>query len=96
MSRAIQFPCKICKYKVTNSDQAISCDLCASRVDIKCNELNQIDYKFLHNPNDPWFVSHVVAKFSLLILWKIETLSPISMIVTINLKTLMKNIALYY
>ena len=55
MSCAIQFPCKICKYKVTNSDQAISCDLCASWVDIKCNELNQIDYKFLHNPNDPWF-----------------------------------------
>ena len=55
MSSAIKFPCKICKNNVTNSDQAIQCDLCDSWVHIKCNDLNYIDYKFLQNSNDPWF-----------------------------------------
>ena len=55
MSSAIKFPCKICKNNVTNSDQAIQCDLCDSWVHIKCNDLNFIDYKFLQNSNDPWF-----------------------------------------
>ena len=79
MSSAIKCPCKICENNVTNSDQAIQCDLCDSWVHIKCNDLNYIDYKFLQNFNDPWFCINAAAKFSLSILWKIKTLSPISM-----------------
>ena len=54
MSSAIKCPCKICENNVTNSDQAIQCDLCDSWVHIKYNDLNYIDYKFLQNSNDPW------------------------------------------
>ena len=42
------------KNNITNSDPAIPCDLCASWLHIKCNDLNHIDYKFLKNANDPW------------------------------------------
>ena len=62
MSSAIKFPCKICKNNVTNSDQAIQCDLCDSWVHIKCNDLNYIDYKFLQNSNDPWFCISCCSK----------------------------------
>ena len=55
MSCAIKFPCKICENNVTNSGQAIQCDLCHSWVHIKCIDLNYIDYKFFQNSNDPWF-----------------------------------------
>ena len=54
MSCAVKFPCKICKNNITNSDPAIPCDLCASWLHIKCNDLSHIDYKFLKNANDPW------------------------------------------
>ena len=55
MSSAIKFPCKICENNVTNCDQTIQCDLCDSWVQIKCYELNYIDYKFLQNSDGPWF-----------------------------------------
>ena len=55
MSSAIKFPCKICGNIVTNSDQAIQCDLCDSWVRIKCNDLNYINNKIFQNSNDPWF-----------------------------------------
>ena len=55
MSSAIKFFCKICENNVTNSEQAIQCDLCNSWDHIKCNDVNYIEYKFLQNSNDPWF-----------------------------------------
>ena len=95
MSSAIKFPCKICENNVTNSDQAIQCDLCDSWVHIKCNDLDFIDNNSSKILMILGFVSHAVAKFSHSVLWKIKTLSLISMIVT-NLKTLLTKIALYY
>ena len=62
MSSAIKFPCKICENNVTYCNQAIQCDLCDSRVHIKCNDLNYIDYKFLQNSNDPWFCISCCSK----------------------------------
>ena len=76
---------------VTNSDQAIQCDVCASWFHIKCNDLNYIDYKSLQILMILGFPSHAVAKLSLLILWK----KIISNFYDSN-KTLMKKIALYY
>ena len=55
MSSAIKFARKICENNVTNSEQAIQCDLCNSWDHIKCNDVNYIEYKFLQNSNDPWF-----------------------------------------
>ena len=95
MSSAIKFPCKICENNVTNSDQAIQCDLCDSWVHIKCNDLNYIDYKLLQNSNDPWFCISCCTEIFLFCTVKKKLLSLISVIVT-NLKTLLTKIALYY
>ena len=62
MSSAIKFSCKICENNVANSNQAIQCDLCDSWVHIKCNDLNNIDYKFLQNSKDPWFCISCCSK----------------------------------
>ena len=68
MSSAIKFSCKICENNVTNSEQAIQCDLCNSWDHIKCNDVNYIEYKFLQNSNVLGLVSHSATKFSLSIL----------------------------
>ena len=94
MSSAIKFPCKICKNNVTNSDQAIQCDLCDSWVHIKCNGLNYIDYKFLPNFNYPWFCISCCREIFPFSTVKNKNLSLISVIVT-NLKTLLTEIAVY-
>ena len=95
MSSAIKFPCKICKNNVTNSDQAIQCDLCDSWVHIKCNDLNYIDYKFPQNSNDPWFCILCCSEIFPFSTVKNKNFSLISMIL-ISLKTLLTKIALYY
>ena len=53
-----------CKNNVTNSDQAIQCDLSDSWAYMKCNDLNFIDYKFLQNSNDPWFCISCCSEIS--------------------------------
>ena len=62
MSSAIKFSCKICVNNVTNYDQAIQYDLCDPWVQIKCNDLNYIDYKSLQNFNDSWFCISCCSK----------------------------------
>ena len=96
MSSAIKFPGEICENNVTNCDQAIQCDLCDSCVYIKCNDLNYIDCKLLQNSNDPWFCISCCMEIFRFNTVKIKTLSPISIIVTANLKTLMTKTSLYY
>ena len=49
------FPCKLCPKNVTDNDNAILCDLCQTRVHIKCNRLNYMDYKYLQGCNEPWY-----------------------------------------
>ena len=94
MSSACKFSCKICENNVTNSDQAIQCDLCDSWVHIKCSGLNYIDYKFLQNSNDPWFCISWCSEIFPFSTVKNKNLSLISVIVT-NLKTLLTKVAVY-
>ena len=49
------FPCKLCPKNVTENDDAILCDPCQTRVHIKCNHLNCIDYKYVQGCNEPWY-----------------------------------------
>ena len=52
----IVYPCKICHVNVNNKkESAAQCDICQSWVHMKCNKLNQIDYKYLQDSNDPWY-----------------------------------------
>ena len=51
----IVYPCKICHINVDNEHSAAQCDICQSWVHMKCNKPNQIDYKYLHGSNDPWY-----------------------------------------
>ena len=41
------FPSKLCPKDVTDNVNAILCDLCQTRVHIKYNYLNYMDYKYL-------------------------------------------------
>ena len=95
MSSAIKFPCKICENNATYCDQAIQCD--HSWVHIKCSD--GLNYMTINSSKILMilsFVFHAAAKFTPSVLWKIKTLSPTSMIITANLKTLMTKTALYY
>ena len=55
MGHPVVYPCKICHVSVNNKDAAAQCDICQSWVHMKCNKLNQIDYKYLQDANDRWF-----------------------------------------
>ena len=48
-------PCKLCPKNVTNNDNAILCDLCQTRIHIKCNHLNYMAYKYLQGCNESWY-----------------------------------------
>ena len=50
-----KFPCKLCPKDVSDNDSATLCDLCQTWVNIKCNHLNHIDYKYLQSCNKPWY-----------------------------------------
>jgi len=49
------FSCDICNKEVKDKQKAILCDNCLSWVHLKCNKLNDTDYKYLNKSNDPWF-----------------------------------------
>ena len=52
----IVFPsCNICGKSVSDKDDAIQCDICQAWIHLKCNKLNNIDYKYLQGSSDPWF-----------------------------------------
>ena len=48
-------PCKLCPKFVTDNDNAILCDFCKTLVQIKCNHLSYIDYRYLQDCNKPWY-----------------------------------------
>ena len=39
------FPCKICNTNIKDTDSAARCDICQFWIQMKCNNLNHIDYK---------------------------------------------------
>ena len=49
------FPCKICNININDKNSAVQRDICQFWIHIKWNKLNQIDYKYLQGPNDPWY-----------------------------------------
>ena len=51
----ITFPCSICTKTVDGNDNSIYCDKCNLWLHIKCNNLNFLDYQYLHGNDDPWF-----------------------------------------
>ena len=51
----IVYSCNICYVNVNNKDSAAQCDICQSSVNMKCNKLNHIDYKYLQGSNNPWY-----------------------------------------
>ena len=55
MTYSINFPCKVCGKSVNDNDRAIQCERCNYWIHINCNNLNNIDYKFLQNSNDCWY-----------------------------------------
>ena len=44
-----------CSKNVSDNGNAILCDFCQTWVYIKCNYLNYIDYKYLHDCSKPWY-----------------------------------------
>ena len=58
-----KFPCKLCTKDVSDNDSATLCDLCQTWVNIKCNHLNHIDYKYLISCNKPWYCLSCTTMF---------------------------------
>ena len=50
----IYFPCSICT-KTNGDNDSKYCDKCNLWMNIKCNNLNFIDYQYLNGNYDPWF-----------------------------------------
>ena len=50
-----KFPCKICAKNVSENVKAVQCDLCKFWVNIKCNNLNYLDYRYFQNSNESWY-----------------------------------------
>ena len=51
----ITFPYSICTKAIGDNDNSIYYDKCNLWVHIMCNNLNLIDYQYLHGNDDPWF-----------------------------------------
>ena len=51
----INFPCSICVKTIRDKEGSIYCDKFNLWVDIKCNNLIYMDYKYLSGNSDPWF-----------------------------------------
>ena len=52
----IVFPSSnICEKSVSDKVDAIQCEICQAWIHLKCNKLNQVDYKCLQGSTDPWF-----------------------------------------
>ena len=50
-----KFPCRICEKNVSDKDKALQCGLCGLWVQIKCNNLNYLDYRYLQSSNESWY-----------------------------------------
>ena len=49
-----KFPCRICAKNVHGRDKAVQCHLCEFWINIKCNNLNYLDYRYLQNCDESW------------------------------------------
>ena len=59
----ITFPCKICNTNIKDNDSVAQCDICQFWIDMKCNNLNHIDYIYIFKDQIiPGSTSHVVMK----------------------------------
>ena len=47
--------CSFCNKKVICHDKAICCDFCNKWIDIKCKELNDLDYEYLKLNENSWY-----------------------------------------
>ena len=47
--------CKICARNAYEKDKAVQCDLRELWVRIKCNNLNDLDYRYLQNCDESWY-----------------------------------------
>ena len=50
-----KFPCRICAKNVHDKDKSVKWDLCELWIHIKCNNLNNLDYKYLQNCDESWY-----------------------------------------
>ena len=49
------YPCLVCKKSVLDQREAICYDHCNQWVHVKCNNLNELDYKLLKSKNENWY-----------------------------------------
>ena len=58
------YPCKVCNKNVNNNHKSIQCDnkLCNQWVHMKCNLLNNNDYKILQNSDDAFYCIKCIEK----------------------------------
>ena len=49
-------PCGVCHKAVGENHRAICCDICEKWIHIKCNNLNNNDYKFFQENSDEQFI----------------------------------------
>ena len=52
---SITFPCGVCQKSVNDNHHAVLCDICDKWIHIKCNYLNNNDYKKLKNRNETFY-----------------------------------------
>ena len=50
----LKFPCKICAKSVHDKDKAVQCDLCDFWIQIQCNNLSYLGYRYLQNCDESW------------------------------------------
>ena len=50
-----KFSCRISAKGVHGKDKAVLCDLCELWMHIKCNKLNYLNYRYLHNCDKSWY-----------------------------------------
>ena len=60
-----KFPCRICTKNVHDKDKAVQCDLCELWINIKCNNLNYSDYRYLQNCDESWYCIEYCCTFFL-------------------------------
>ena len=51
-----KLPCRICAKKISDKDKDVQHDLCELWVNIKCNNLNYLNYRYVQNKENPGIV----------------------------------------
>ena len=55
VNESLAFPCRVYNKNVDTNDHAVQCDLCNFWIHIKCNNLNDVNYKYLQRLSDSWY-----------------------------------------